>query len=121
MPDYIPEASVEAYVTSAIQKTLDGIAGARVPNQLVLNPDELELDFIILFEQGAVETESTQSPAEQTESVSDTPGVSIDVASQVDPGRTDSETQTPPGRTTSTVRSGGDATTTTRNYEEFED
>lgn len=123
MPDYIPEADADAKITSAIQKCLDGVAGARTPNQLVLNPRMIVLDFVILFTGGenAVSTEATQTPERVTDTVIDTPGAVTEDGTDTDSGRSDSETVTPGGRTTVTSRSGEDLSTTDRDYEEFED
>jgi len=123
MPDYIPEASAQTKITSAIQKCLDGVAGARSANQLILNPKMIVLDFIVLFSDGenSVATESLQTPEIVTDTVTDTPGTVTDTVIDTDQGRADSSTTTPSSRTTTTTRTGEDGTITDRDYEEFED
>ena len=123
MPDYIPEATAETKITSAIQKCLDGVAGGRTANQLVLNPRLIVLDFIILFTDGenSVSTLTEQTPERTTDTVTDTPGVVTEASTDTDPGRTDTSSTTPGVRTTVTGRAGEDLTTTDRTYEEFED
>ena len=123
MPDYVAEADVEEFVTSVVQKTLDGIAGARTANQLVLNPKMIVLDFIVLKTGGEnqVSTEQETTPPEQTESTTDTPATRTINDTSTSGSRTDDSTTTPPSRSTITGRAGGDATDTERHYEEFED
>jgi len=121
--DYVREEDLEAFITSAIDKALNGIAGSRVPNHLVMNPDFIELDIIVLKTGGMnqVETDSVDTPAESTDTQSDTPAIINDVTTDVEGPKTSEETRTPGTRTTTTQRSGSDGSDTTRGYEEFED
>lgn len=122
MPDYIPEATLADKIASVISESLDGVAEGRNPNQLILNPDRIVLDFNVLFTGGenAVSTEATETIPEVTEIVTDTPGAVTDVSQRTDNGRTINDTNTPPARSTSTSRSGQDFTETDRDYEDFE-
>lgn len=121
MPDYIHIDDLEASISSMITKTLDGIAGARLPNHLILNPDFIEVDVIVLFEANAVETDTLQTPARQTETSTETPPIITRNSTRTTGESTQESTQQPPSRTVLTGRGGSDASDTYRTYGEYAD
>lgn len=118
--DYVHADNLEEYITTSIQAALDGIAGARTANQLVLNPQTIDFEVMVLFEENAVETEATQTPALETTTQTDTPARVTTTRTNVVGGSSQTTSQVHPSRSLVTGNSGADRTTQENDYEEFE-
>ena len=119
MADYVHIDDLEEYTTNAINALMDGVAGARTPNHIVLNPDSIDIEVMVLFEQNAVETEMTDSPAITVDTVTDTPATKQTTRTSTQGVSTDSVVKVLPSRNTITGRSGGDAVETDRQYDDL--
>lgn len=116
--EYIPIATADAIIGEAISKALNGVALARKPNSLVLNPKVIVVDFTILVEANAVPQYVYTAPAVEVQTVTDTPATMRTEKSQ-DTSETSESTESIPERITTNERSGEDSVTTDKDYEEF--